>query len=44
MIVVELCIMIDDCEWNVGYGVIVHLGKGLFQINIHDVLILGTCD
>jgi len=26
------------------YGMIINLGKGLFNINGNDVLIFGTCD
>jgi len=43
VIVVVLCIMTNECELIVDYYMVVRLGKGHFQINIHVVLIFGTC-
>jgi len=44
VIVVALCIMIDECELIVEYDMFVSLGKGWFQIHRYDALICGTCD
>jgi len=37
-------VMRSDCEMIVDDVMIFGLGKGLFQINRHDVLIFGMCD
>ena len=43
MIVVEVCIMNDECELIVDYDMVVRLGKSWFQIDRYVVLIFGPC-
>ena len=37
-------VMTNDYNLNVYYGMAISVGRGLFKINGHDVLIFGTCD